>query len=54
MSIIEQIVAAEKELTMREIAALRLRGIPASQNKCSIEHLYDTLVDLHIRKMEAQ
>lgn len=46
------IVAAEKELVVRESAAKRLRGISAKQNAAAIERLYDVLVCLHIDRME--
>ena len=47
------IVAAEKELVVRESAAKHLRGIPARQNASAIERLCDVLTDLHIRRFEA-
>jgi hypothetical protein len=46
------IAAATKELVMRQIAAAHLRGIPARQNACAIERLYDTLNHLHIQQIE--
>lgn len=53
MTLEAKIAAAEKELVVREAAAKHLRGIPARQNASSIATLYDTLTDLHIRRIES-
>lgn len=50
----QQIAAATKELVVRESAARHLSGIPAQQNRNSIERLYDTLNHLHIARLEAE
>lgn len=48
------IVAAEKELDIRQRAISHLTGIPSIQNASAISRLEDELTHLHIAKYEAE